>query len=69
MGSDSLWCLATGQEEQEETETLKVPSEYEENLLYFSGDRAVEQAAQKCCGISFCGETQKPPYAIMYNVL
>lgn len=68
MGSDSLWCLATGQEEQEETETLKVPSEYEENL-YFSGDRAVEQAAQKCCGISFCGDTQKPPYAIMYNVL
>lgn len=39
----------------------EVPSEYKEKLPYFDGDKALEEAAQKRCGVSFPEDTQKHP--------
>lgn len=44
-----------------QTGTQEVPHERKEKLLYFDGDRALEQTAQRDCGVSFSGEIQNLP--------
>ena len=44
-----------------ECKNLHVPCEHKEEHLFFEGDRTLEQAAQKMCGVSFPRDIQNSP--------
>lgn len=53
----SRWCPVT---EQGATDTnWKKPSGHEKRLLYCEYYRALEQAAHRCCEVSFSGDGQE----------
>lgn len=44
-----------------QTGIQELPSEHEENLLYCKSDRALEQAVQRDCAVSYSGGIKNPP--------
>lgn len=49
----SHWCPATGQGAAG-TNKQEIPPKPEEELLYFEVEQALEEAAQRGCGVSSC---------------
>ena len=59
MGPDYFqWCPATGQGATGTKWSTEVLAEREEELIYSESDGALEQVAQRGCGVSFSGGTQ-----------
>lgn len=54
-----IWTMDKGQWAQ--TKIEEVLSEYEEELFSFEADRALEQAAQIGCRVTFSADIQNPP--------
>lgn len=64
-GTQAYWTrvLSVGAQRQDkgkqpQAETQEVPSD---KLLYSEHDRAVEQAAQRACGVVLSADIQNPP--------
>ncbi|PKU35079.1 hypothetical protein llap_14617 [Limosa lapponica baueri] len=58
--------LCSGAQKQDErqraqTGTQEIPCEHKEKLLHFEGARALEQAAQRGCGVYFSGDVPNSP--------